>query len=321
MTQQGFEQAHREEWEALALWLEDPKEASSQRPHTDFPALYRRVCHHLALARARMYSPALISELHHLVLGGHDLLYRTPSHTLGRVLELFTVRFPRQVRREWRLLALSTALFFGPLLSLLIVLQYAPEMVYTVLEPAHTVELEKMYAPGKDKLGRERDADSDFLMFGFYIYNNTSIGFRTFASGLLLGIGTLFVLVYNGLVIGAAAGHLTAIGYNTTFWSFVAGHSAFELTAIVLSGTAGLRLGLSLLSPGRASRLRALREAAAQSVPVVAGAALLFLLAAFIEAFWSSTTWPEPELKYTVGIALWVLTILFFVTAGRRHAP
>jgi uncharacterized membrane protein SpoIIM required for sporulation len=319
MTQQRFEQAHREEWQALAAWLQTPR-AATERPDSDFPALYRRVCHHLALARSRMYSPALIDELHELVLRGHALLYQTPSHTLGRVLRLFTVRFPRQVRRETPLVALAALLFFGPLLTLVVVLQYAPDMVYTVLDPDQVQDLQEMYAPGREKLGRERDADSDFLMFGFYIFNNTSIGFRTFASGLLLGIGTLVVLIYNGLVIGAAAGHLTEIGFTTTFWSFVAGHSAFELTAIVLSGTAGLRLGLAVLAPGRASRLRALREAATRSVPIIAGAAMLFLMAAFIEAFWSSTTWPAPEVKYAVGITLWVAMLLFFATAGRRHA-
>lgn len=320
MTQQRFEQAHRQEWEALAAWLAAPQTDSGQ-PDSDFPALYRRVCHHLALARSRMYSPALIDELHDLVLRGHALLYKTPSHTMGRLLRLFTVRFPRQVRREAPLVALAAVLFFGPLLTLILVLQYAPDMVYTVLDPDQVQGLQEMYAPGREKLGRERDADSDFQMFGFYIFNNTSIGFRTFASGLLLGIGTLVVLIYNGLVIGAAAGHLTQIGYISSFWGFVAGHSAFELTAIVLSGTAGLRLGLAVLAPGRASRLRALRQAADQSVPVISGAALLFLMAAFVEAFWSSTTWPSPEVKYAVGVTLWVAVLLFFATAGRRHEP
>ncbi|PAK99903.1 hypothetical protein B8W90_14245, partial [Staphylococcus hominis] len=70
-------------------------------------------------------------------------------------------------------------------------------------------------------------------MFGYYIMNNISIGLRTFASGLLAGLGTVLVLLFNGLTIGAAAGHLQHIGHGDPFWRFVCGHGAFELTAIV----------------------------------------------------------------------------------------
>jgi len=71
------------------------------------------------------------------------------------------------------------------------------------------------------------------------------IGFQTFAGGLLAGVGSVWFLAANGVVIGAVAGYLTEIGYSETFWSFVAGHSSLELLAIVLSGAAGLRLGLA----------------------------------------------------------------------------
>ena len=104
----------------------------------------------------------------------------------------------------------------------------------------------------------ERSAETDFVMFGYYIANNIGIGFRTFAGGILFGIGTLFLLVYNGLVIGGVAGHLTAIGYRDTFWSFVSAHGAFELTAIAVCGAAGLRLARAVLAPSQYSRARAL---------------------------------------------------------------
>ncbi|WP_309476022.1 stage II sporulation protein M, partial [Escherichia coli] len=79
--------------------------------------------------------------------------------------------------------------------------------------------------------------------------NNISIGLRTFAGGLLAGVGTILVLIANGVNIGAVAGHLQAIGHGDPFWRFVAGHAPLELTAIVIAGGAGLRLGLGLVAP------------------------------------------------------------------------
>ena len=87
-------------------------------------------------------------------------------------------------------------------------------------------------------------------MFGHYIRNNIGVSFQCFAGGLFAGIGSLFFLAYNGAFGGALAGYLTARGLSSTFYSFVATHSSFELTAIVISGAAGLRIGQALLSPG-----------------------------------------------------------------------
>src|SRR3546814_12283951 len=81
-------------------------------------------------------------------------------------------------------------------------------------------------------------------MFGLYIANNISIGFRTFAGGLLAGVGSLLGLVFNGVMFGTVAAHLQGIGHGGPFWRFVVGHAAPELSAIVVAGTAGLRPGL-----------------------------------------------------------------------------
>ena len=154
-------------------------------------------------------------------------------------------------------------------------------------------------------------------MFGYYIKNNTGIGFQVFAGGLLYGLGSLFFLFYNGLVIGAVAGHLTQMGYISTFWGFVAGHSAFELTAIVLAGAAGFKLAAALIMPGRKSRALALRDNAQEAIGIVYGSATLFVMAAFVEAFWSSQPWIPLMVKYGVGIALWLLVIGYFTRLGR----
>ena len=291
---------------------------------TDFPSLYREVCHHLSLAQSRRYSPYLIERLSFLVEQAHQVFYRH-SHIHGEsasaaLLGFFTRTFPRTVRAEQRWLWLSSGIFYLPLILMIVIIQFWPEFVYSVISPDAVASMESMYNPEAKHLGRERGSDSDSLMFGFYIFNNTSIGFRTFATGLLFGIGSIATLMFNGIYIGAIAGHLTEIGYAQTFWSFVVGHSAMELTAIALSGAAGLKLGFSLLIPGRKSRYQALLDAAGISVRIMAGAAVMFFIAAFIEAFWSSTQMIHPQIKYAVGAVLWILVIVYFVFVGRGEA-
>lgn len=316
MKQQQFEKQHQPDWQLLHELLQNKKHARQPQ----FPQLFRRVCQHLALARSRMYSPPLIEHLNQLTLEAHQHLYNEATHSQGRLQKFFLADFPRAVRSEWRLLLLSAIVFYGPLLSLLIAIQFNPDLVYSLFDPSQVDSFESMYQPGNERMGVERESETDLYMFGYYIWNNTSIGFRTFASGLLLGIGTLITLVFNGLTVGGVAGHLTHIGYSDTFWPFVVGHSAFELTAIVLSGVAGFKLGLAVLSPHRRSRFEAVRKAASDSVPIIGGAAIMFVMAAFIEAFWSSTTWPPSTVKYVVASILWLLVIAYFSFMGRTRA-
>jgi uncharacterized membrane protein SpoIIM required for sporulation len=160
------------------------------------------------------------------------------------------------------------------------------------------------------------------MMFGYYVMHNIGIAFQTFAAGLLFGLGSVFFLIFNGLVIGAVSGHLTEIGYGQTFWSFVIGHGAFELTAIALAGAAGLQLGWALIAPGHLTRGESLRLAAHKSVQMLCGVMVFLVIAAFIEAYWSSTTGISPWVKYAIGAALWLAVAAYLGLAGRnRHAP
>jgi uncharacterized membrane protein SpoIIM required for sporulation len=210
-------------------------------------------------------------------------------------------------------------LFVVSLIAMTSTVLQAPEWIYSVMSADQAASFEAMYDPGASVVGRERESDGDFSMFGFYVMNNVGISFRVFASGLLFGLGSAFYLVSNGVYIGAAAGHIINLGYSETFFSFVAGHGSFELTGIVLCGGAGLMIGHSLISPGRRTRLESLQICARAAIRVVLGAALMLVVAAFIEAFWSSTKEIAPWIKYAVGLALWVVVIVYLAGAGRKH--
>ncbi len=324
MKQQQFIEQQRPRWEEfrhLAEQLEKPARKRAPAELEQLPCLYRRLCADYALARHRHYGTALVDELHDLVQRGHRLLYRRKSLWLWRIMHFFWSGFPAAVRRNGRTFWLATLLFYLPALAMGLACFNDADFIYTVLDPYEVSSLEYMYDPGNEILGRSEDraADSDFLMFGYYIWNNIGIGFRTFASGMLAGIGTVFALLFNGVVIGAAAGHVSQLGFTETFWSFVAGHSAFELTAICISGAAGLLLARAIIAPGRYSRGEALKRAALEAVVLVMGAAVMLLGAAFIEAFWSSNRAIDSSIKYSVAALLWLLLALYLLFAGKSH--
>ncbi|MGK0169759.1 MAG: putative membrane protein SpoIIM required for sporulation [Gammaproteobacteria bacterium] len=281
------------------------------------PARYRVMAQHLALARARGYSLGLIERLEHLTLRGHQVIYQRRDPFGAACLSFVTSQFPRQLRSHWKGLSAAATLFFGSMLASALLVYWQPDATLAILGAEQIANMEQMYDPAARRLGRDRGAGNDVVMFGFYIRNNTGIGFQTFAGGIAWGIGTVFFLLFNGLHIGAVAGHLSANGFAVPFWSFVSGHSAFELTAIVISGAAGLALGWSLVHPGAKSRIRSLADCARDVIGLVYGAAILFLFAAFVEAFWSSLAQIDPQIKYTVGVVAWIAMALYIVFAGR----
>lgn len=283
----------------------------------EFVDRYRRTARDLSIARARGYSQRLTRYLNELVVAGHNLVYAHHSGFVRSVVLFLKAGFPQDVRCAWRYMLTAGVLFFGSLLAMALTVLLAPEWIYTVMPAEQASQLEAMYDPNASHLGRERQSDSDFMMFGFYIMNNISITFQLFASGLVLGLGTLFYIAVNGVFIGAAAGHLLNVGYQSTFFQFVIGHGSFELTALVIAGGAGFMLGHALLAPGMVSRLDALRRAAPSAVRIVMGAALMDLAAAFIEAFWSSSSTIPAAVKYAVGAVLWASVLLYFCVAGR----
>jgi uncharacterized membrane protein SpoIIM required for sporulation len=315
MKQAPFELAHAKEWDEFEAFLDKKKSFDA----AEMPARFRRVCQHLALAAERRYSADLVDRLNRLALRGHHALYVNRRRESQQVLEFMTAGFPRLVRQEWRLVAAAAVLFFGPLFALIGLLQQFPDFAHYLLAPEQIANFHQMYDPANRRIG-VREADTNVMMFGFYIWNNVRIGFQTFAGGMLAGVGSAWFLGANGVIIGAVAGYLTQAGFGETFWSFVAGHSALELVAIVLSGAAGFKLGLAVIAPGSLSRKAALIAAARPAVRIMYGAAMMFLGAAFVEAFWSPLTEVPFNLKISVGAAGWTVLLAYFAFAGRPRA-
>ena len=321
MKQLAFEQHYQDSWQRydqLCTDVADKHSKLSVQQRYELPALYRRICQHYAVAKQRHYSPHLINALHQRVLQGHQQLYHQQGSILWRLLAFLWITFPCQLRRHARHFWLAAALFYLPAVGFGLACYFDNEVIYSIMPDHQIFTMEYMYDPANKHIGRdaEQQTESRVMMLGYYITNNISIDFRTFAMGLLAGIGTVFILIYNGVVIGGVAGHLSQLGFTDTFWPFVSGHGSFELTAIAVSGAAGLRIAQPLIAPGRYSRIEALKLGGRDSIQLVLGAGFMTFIAAFIEAFWSPSAAPIAA-KYTVAAILWLLVILYLSFAGR----
>jgi uncharacterized membrane protein SpoIIM required for sporulation len=187
-----------------------------------------------------------------------------------------------------------------------------PQFAETIMGPDMINQLETSFA---NEMGG-RNAGVNYLMAAGYIQHNTSIGLRCFAGGLLI-IPGLYTTVFNAAVLGAAFGYMARpdVPQGENFFNFVTAHGPFELTAIVLSAGAGLRLGISLVVTNGFTRLSSLRKSANEAMPLMGAAMVLFFLAALIEGFLSPSGLPW-AVKAAVALLSSGMLMFYFVVLG-----
>ncbi|TRY30706.1 stage II sporulation protein M [Aliiglaciecola sp. M165] len=317
MKQQDFISLRQDDWKKFEQAIKVPGKVTDY--DLDLPKMFRQLTHDLAVAKSRNYSPALVARLNDMLLQGQQCLYRPSNRVFAPLWDFVRFTFPAHLREIRPYIIWAHVLFYGLGLLMFSATIIEPDFVRNVMPNAQVVSLESMYDPESEHYGKERDSDSDFYMFGFYIKNNISIAFQCFVGGLLLGFGTLYFLLFNGIFFGAVSGHIVNIGYSSTFFSFVVTHGSFELTAIVLSAAAGGVVGMSLLKPGQLSRIAALKQAGKTTFPVIFGAFLMLIIAAFIEAFWSSSQTIPNAVKYLVGAGCWIWILFYIFPRGHRE--
>lgn len=311
MDRDAFVEPRRPRWDRLDKLL--VRRAHSAAEWSELASLYRSVCADLAAARSRQVPDDVLRFLNQLAERAHNELYGARAVAGVSWFRLVTVEFPRELRRQWRFFLLATLLFYGPFLIGGVGSFLDPRFATLVLPEANLSQMEEMYS-GELVRGGGQDAQ----MAGFYVWNNIGIAFRCFATGALAGLGTVFFLVYNGLVIGTVFGHLGASGLLSNLLAFTSGHSAWELTGIVVSGTAGLKLGWALVVTEGRTRVGSLRAAGPSLFKLIVGTIVLLAMAALIEGFWSASSVP-PLGKYAFGIAQIAIVVGWLLLGGLRR--
>ncbi len=271
--------------------------------------LYRQVASDLATVREDPGSVRYEVYLNRLLSRAHNTIYSAGRPASGGAVAFLRDTFPRAVRQHATYIALATALFLAGAIVGAVLTSRDPDFPTRVVGPelAETIARHQMWT---HSIVAIKPVASSQIMT-----NNMGVAFMTFALGISGGLGTLYLLLFNGLMIGVIAMACEAGGMSVDLWSFVAPHGVLELPAIFIAGAAGLRLADGLLFPGTLPRRDSLSQAGREAVTLVLGCVPILVVAGLIEAFVSPTDLAVP-LKFTLAAAIAVLFGAYLLKSG-----
>jgi len=324
MNRERFIKDRRQDWQQFETLVARMKNTRQSRwgnsDVTTLSRLYRSICYDLSLVQSREWGARLEQYLNDLVAQGHNCLYRSPPQSIRSVWDFFAFGFPQLLRRRYKPFLLALALFLVPLLASIWVGYARPELAELVAGKEQIDQAVESYSTDLYTAADARYSGERSRMFGFYVNNNTGIAFKAFAMGVLVGIGTCYVLITNGISIGIIKGVMLAEGNPTAdnFFSFIISHGAFELTAIVIAGAGGLVLAQGILMPGQRTRSDSLKFHGVEALQLALGAGGMLFVAALLEGYFSPL--PIPSLfKYSIGTFLWLLVGVYLTMSGRER--
>ena len=272
--------------------------------------LYQRTSSHLSYVRTYYRDPALIAQLTGLVATANAVVYGTRPRSLRAVGKFFADTFPAAVWINRRFVAASAALLLLPAIAVGVWLANSDKAVETVAPPA----LRQAYLNQDFESYYSSRPATEFATQ--VTTNNIQVGFLAFAGGVFLCLPTAFLLIQNGANLGVPAGLFATSGQSGKFYGLILPHGLLELTAVIIAGAAGLRLGWSLIDPGDRPRRVALSEEGRRAVVLVLGLVATFTVAGSIEGFVTGSPLPT-VFRVGLGVAVETAFVLYIITQGR----
>jgi uncharacterized membrane protein SpoIIM required for sporulation len=272
--------------------------------------LYQQVSAHLSHARTAYRDPALTMRLAAVVSQASGVVYRGRSRPGRAFTAFFAWRFPAAVYQSGRFIAVSAFLFLAPALVMGIWLANSDE----ALDVAAPEALREAYVEEDFEAYYSSDSATNFA--GQVTINNIQVSFLAFAGGILLCLPTAALLAFNGANLGVAGGLFAAADQQAKFFGLIIPHGLLELTAVVIAGAAGLRVGWTIIAPGDRTRSEALAVESRRSVVIALGLVVAFVVAGFIEGFVTGRGVPT-GLRIAIGVAAELVFVLWVVVQGR----
>lgn len=320
MNADQFYQSRRADWQRLSTLL-DRSQANIGQLSPDevkqMGRLYRAVTSDLAVAQREFPRHQVTTYLNQLVARGHAVLYRSEPLALRQITRFVRVTFPRMFRATWRFQLTAVLLLLVPALLAGLWLNWRigaadwllPTAVQSLLP---MIEEQELWV---DIPVAERPYTSTFIMT-----NNIRVAVTAFAGGLTAGLLTIYVLLFNGLLLGAVTGVTAHYDVGFELWTFVIGHGVIELTTIYIAGASGLMMGWAIIHPGLHRRRDALTQAARRAVVLIGGCIPLLVIAGIIEGFISPNENIPVAVKWAVGIGTGIVLYAYLLLAS-RNAP
>ncbi|HPA71148.1 MAG TPA: stage II sporulation protein M, partial [Spirochaetota bacterium] len=304
-SEHEFVAVNRARWDRLHELLGKRKRSFEEL--REMGVLYQRATDDLSLCQTRFPGSDAASFLNHLVRRCHTVLFRQENARLKKIIAFFSSRLPELIFDLRYPMIAAFAVF-------------AVSIALSFVMVKRNVVLAEIFLPGQmyDMAVRDLELRQQFSNFdrippemrtaiSFYIwFNNSMVSVYCFVLGITFGLGTLFILVRNGFILGALLAVYQMNGHLLDFFSIIMVHGSLELPAIAIAGGAGLSLGLSLIAPGRLRRVDALKESASRALLVLVGVICVLLLAGLIEGL-------VTPLKLPVGHRLIIMTVNFIL--------
>src|SRR5712692_4436761 len=311
-----FVQKKREGWETFrttALWMErSGVGALAPGEIPAFAAQYREVAADLARARTYQVDPRVIDYLERVVTAGHNALYRARGRRRAPVVRYLVRDFPAAVAQSWGYVGAAALLFAVPAAIGYGIVRTQPERSDELVPPVMVSRAEQAAERQAQGLGYAESREEDLpVIASAIISNNVRIAFWAFVGGILLGLPTVWVLVTNGLSLGAGFGLFVNYHAGGYLGRFVAGHGFLELTAIFIAGGAAFRIAGALIVPCDRTRRDALVLEGRIAARMIGAVVTLLAVAGTIEGLLSASDAPA-ALKYAVSALSLVLLGSYF---------
>lgn len=317
-----FIESRRPRWERLEELLQSLERGKARKLQpSDLPAisrLYREATADLARLQAFQQEGELPDELvdylNHLVARAHGQIYRGPSPGWTSLWSFLRSTFPLTFRETapWTLSALGIFLLgciYGFAAGLV------DDTFIPLVAPPHLIQQVEGGKVWFDSILAVRPLASSVIMT-----NNISVTFLAFALGMTFGLGTVYIMAFNGLLLGTLAALCHLHGLSVDFWSFVLPHGVIELSAIFVAGGGGLLLGSALIVPGDLSRKEALTQRGRKAVRLILGCVPLLIFAGIVEGFFSPAHLP-PWIKFLLAGLLFVLLLCYLLLPAPHNRP
>jgi len=266
--------------------------------------LYRQTAADLAALREDRASVQFTLYLNQLLARAHNTIYSAHRASPSAIVDFFRYDYPRIFRQN---LNYTLAAFLIFLLAGVVgaaITYHDPDFKVKILGPGMVDTIDRHQMWTQSIVGIKPMASSSIMT------NNLSVSFMAFASGITGGLGTIYMMIFNGLLIGVIGTACFYSGMSLQLWSFVAPHGVLELPAIFIAGGAGLRLAHGLLFPGFLPRRESVARVGAEAVRLLLGSIPLLFVAGIIEAFVSPTS-IAVAVKFGMAASLFTLLVTY----------
>ncbi len=317
-TLDSYVHENNAEWLRLEELVDKAQKHRRKIPSDELDELvmrYQRASAHLAHVRTTYADPEITRRLTRVVAGARAVIYGGQAQAGGALRTFFSSTFPAAVWSARIFIAIATVALFAPAIATAAWIANSD----AALEASGPPALREAYVQEDFEAYYSSEPAAEFATS--VLVNNIQVSFLAFVIGIAFAVPTILILAFNGANVGVAAGLFYAAGEQAKFWGLILPHGLLELSAIVVAGGAGLRMGWSIIDPGDRTRVAALAEEAKRAASIVMGLIVVFIFAGLIEGFVTPSSLSTLA-RITIGaiafVAFWAYVLLLGPQAVAR---